>query len=179
MKSLLLMVLFPLTTFCQTNFNSGFDESSFGDSFKKTVTIVTEKNFTDMKVEREDAWKNVFGHSYVTLDCTIQDSSAKSFLTFQFFDDSLFVIDVREYPERTLNQRFAFLSETKRTFLGGSGQDKYPKDAEGFHDLEKVRIKYDGLHYRYELRYKSIDTQFQEVKKKVEQLQKNRPLQGI
>lgn len=178
MKKILFIALILVNlTNAQTDFNKGFGEYTFGSSFASIVQKLTKKHFVSIKAEHKDSWKTVFDHSYVILTCTIFDSLETvvpgELFSFEFFNDSLFVINLGGSGsfERYLDGQLSFIRQTE-TSLFVQPHDKYPKDSEGFHSIDQVRIRFtEADNPRYEIRLKSIDHEYLEIEKKVRQLQ--------
>ena len=170
-KILFVALILANLTNAQTDFNKGFDEYKFGSSFDSIVQKLTKKHFVSLTVEYHDAWQNVFNRSYVVLDCAITDSTAKEWLTFEFFNDSLFVIKLggtdsfRDYMDNQL--KFIFQMERP---LFEQPRSKYPQDVDDFYSVGQVRIKFSRYNPRYEIRLKSIEAEYNEIAKKAEQI---------
>ncbi len=173
-KILLVTLILTSLTNAQTNFNKGFGEYSFGSSFDSIVQRLTKKHFVSLKVDYNDVWLNVFNHSYVVLECEIRDSPTRQWFTFQFFNDSLFAIGLGGFFEPNLDNQFRFIFETENHFFAPP-HDKYPRDADDFRIVDQIRIRFndiDGL-LRYEIQVKRIEEEYNEIAKKVNQIQQN------
>ena len=74
--------------------------------------------------------------------------------------------------EAYLDVQLRFIFQTEKPFMGKE-HDNYPKDGEGFYSIDQTRIRFSDYSPRYELRFKSIDDEFAQIKKKADQLRNN------
>ncbi len=173
-KIIFIGLILANVTVAQTDFNSGFGEYTFGSSFNSILQKLIRKHFVQLRVEYNEAWLSVLSHSYVTLDCDINDSTGKQWLRLEFFNDSLFVIGLQGTDAFTdsLNREFKFVFQIEQP-LFGSPHTKYPKDSNEYYLVDQVRINYETMGQRYELRLKNIDDEYIESKNKAKKLQEN------